>query len=1406
MQQLKRTEVKMKKNINLLFIYILILVSSCVGTIDQELPEFTQSSDAFTNPNFSFNGLSDGSVKAIAHNKVLLRFWPASGGSGNFSYRVYLNSDFSSVATSYGASQIHRNYLGQYELVVNNLDRSANYAFTVRAFDAESFKEDLNTHQLEARTFSFYVPDFDGVDEVTNLSGIEASSGLKASWFEATTPVDDPFSISPYRPVGYKVYYSASPINLLENTSSVNFKSTNSSAQVEDVINGLSEDTFFYFLVRAVAANGSEDQNEKVFEAKTLLETNEINFDGLTNVAVDTTSCSSASVDLSWNLGSGSYNRYKIVRRTQPFNQLTFDHNVDRSSDTSWNIQLLSNLNITNYKAVGLNFNQDYYFAVYACNSSTNICQNSHPSAEASRVTPIRVQATIDNISFEDSSLDDVVLRFQTPQNSCFDKIVIYRHDSATDPNKTEVNSFSNPIRLDTSDLRNSEFTRVVIDLEVAQAYHFSAETELDGISSQSSNIYTFDGTTKPIYNFQSFVCDQDSVTQEFKCTWAIESQSGDTYESFKSQYRNFAIAYASYPNEGTPYSISESEFTCSGVVCESSNSDHIVITPINISQLEHVFTTPLSPGRTHAFRLIADTNIPGLDDFTMQTSAFAPQLTATHQGWFNFIALGPKVKRNVLIDEYMEVDSSTHLVYPKVALAPSQGVSSSNRGIVSLEWNDFSLSTGESFYDFYNNLTDGSEAKNKSGYKVYRKEALFENEVVSNDHNSSGWVEVTTGYIVPQALDTEQLEGVIEKKFARFVDYTASTGDPIPSGGEDVTYRPTNNTTTGKAYYYKVILFIDDQEISMTSSAEYNEISIPKIIIPPNNMALVHPWIANAAACKLMQKTSDPLNNYRCEYDGLGHTDVNGSKYLDQNGYLFIDRFEMGINYSRGNSNDPTDGCRVISGETLTSDNSQPIEHFFYGHPNHPRVTGSNPFVDPNVDSTATDLSVGDCVGSKSPARLRLEAKQGTVFMIHPYNSAAYVQIDSGVGSTWRLTGTVDSGSAIGENEDFEHMFSNQAGLHPMKNQSLISVPKFCSHHKVNLKYGSSNFTSAIDKKLMSRREQVAASDYQPQVLNVDMNDYFDGRDNGKCNSWFAYNNANNYFENSISSGYVNRFGGNLTDQSLRIKYFKYIRTNPFSSSSRSGFNNVNSSLITGSDELDSKGLQSLYFYDSSQCVSRYGIQDLFGNVKESLRDKTVCNFDTNNDLFCSMGYTNVATQAGPFFGPYGEVQNDWLNGDGKYLSFSRIDNFDTGSTNILGAISRNNVNIGSWANEFSGFFNTLLGMPLGVNANLDNAITTVQNNSVPGVTQNFNFSFQETRINDSILASMFLRGYNDRSWMHYNSGTGTFNYLTRDVYMTSGGGSTGDGAHRGRWGMSFGSADSNLGTGGRCSVLIEY
>lgn len=108
-------------------------------------------------------------------------------------------------------------------------------------------------------------------------------------------------------------------------------------------------------------------------------------------------------------------------------------------------------------------------------------------------------------------------------------------------------------------------------------------------------------------------------------------------------------------------------------------------------------------------------------------------------------------------------------------------------------------------------------------------------------------------------------------------------------------TYKDTT-VTSGATYYYVVRPVAGSTAIS-TPEAD-SEVVVP---VPPDNMTLIHRWLANNDTCSTMGRAVDRTHNYRCTFSGPASIVDTGVSYYDIGTSFFDDRFEAGCNYTSG-------------------------------------------------------------------------------------------------------------------------------------------------------------------------------------------------------------------------------------------------------------------------------------------------------------------------------------------------------------------------------------------------------------------------------------------------------------------------------------------------------------------------
>ena len=305
----------------------------------------------------------------------------------------------------------------------------------------------------------------------------------------------------------------------------------------------------------------------------------------------------------------------------------------------------------------------------------------------------------------------------------------------------------------------------------------------------------------------------------------------------------------------------------------------------------------------------------------------------------------------------------------------------------------------------------------------------------------------------------------------------TASGGEdfssPLTRGVSPVAHSYTDNTVSpSTTYYYIVRPVIGDTEHE-TSDID-SEI---KVMVPPVNMALVHRWIANWEMCsQLMGRTSDRNNNYRCSYMGPG----NNGGYYDTGQNTFWDTFDMGCNFTSGNSNsalscgDSMNGCLGI----LTSGQS----------------------FNPN------GVITGGLTASGAPQ----------IF----YDRASGGCWSSNGGTSWTSANTIPSPFS-----GYSTLASNQPGLPPLVQIDQQPAQYACNQFSV---------PGIGTKRLPKRSEQFVAGAWAPSLSDSSIVNLESSATVGNCNS---NNGAGLVYDNNQTPGNLDTLPGTLDSNILSVR-----------------------------------------------------------------------------------------------------------------------------------------------------------------------------------------------------------------------------------------------------------------------------
>lgn len=173
----------------------------------------------------------------------------------------------------------------------------------------------------------------------------------------------------------------------------------------------------------------------------------------------------------------------------------------------------------------------------------------------------------------------------------------------------------------------------------------------------------------------------------------------------------------------------------------------------------------------------------------------------------------------------------------------------------------------------------------------------------------------------------------------------------------------------------------------------------------------------------------------------------------------------------------------------------------------------------------------------------------------------------------------------------------SNKAKLPPLTGINQPDMNKLCSLYKVEvgLKSSSGSFIShsaVTPKRLLRRKEYIASAAWPQQYTESKVNQIEKGT----------------YVENSIYKGCngPEKIRGIATPVggAAAIHKGEYIAPN-FANADM-----TNTYFMTGSTFRDGNGIN----YSTEKCVSRFGIQDLVGNLKETMSEEIYCDYTKDN------------------------------------------------------------------------------------------------------------------------------------------------------------------------------------------------
>lgn len=239
---------------------------------------------------------------------------------------------------------------------------------------------------------------------------------------------------------------------------------------------------------------------------------------------------------------------------------------------------------------------------------------------------------------------------------------------------------------------------------------------------------------------------------------------------------------------------------------------------------------------------------------------------------------------------------------------------------------------------------TEGSHRRDrKIGYKIFR-----------SDDNQKTWVDLTMRHPDKNPFQRSDNEGLVysdnvvyfkvngtrrtEERRVTFTDYSVRYIE-----------KDRGVTERGRVLFYKVVPYINGVALEY-KNAEANPHYIARVVLPPPNMAFVSRLMANRQACIELGKESEIRKGagefYSCPYNGIGAKGMTKpwrttETYMDMGGDLLVDRYELGCDWTRG---DTTDGAPDSSLSDSEAGNSSVLFDIYKDFTEEEGISGGNP------------------------------------------------------------------------------------------------------------------------------------------------------------------------------------------------------------------------------------------------------------------------------------------------------------------------------------------------------------------------------------------------------------------------------------------------------------------------------
>ncbi len=241
-------------------ILTLLILGGCVGTVEDAKQAFSKVNNAPEAP-LNFGGIFMAS--AISDSRIEVFFYPASGGSGKYTYDITISN--AAFPISVPGEVMKTDFRGLLRHTITGLDRVATYILKVEVRDEETNVSSNTNITRTVTTFDNMVADFNGISSASNMPGQDGKDSIRVRWTPARS---SGLTVQPWSPKTYEIVVVDSerltPLDMDVTSFGPGdgrwvYGVNHDNALNEYVIRGLPSEKKFYVRMRAIHDGSVDD-------------------------------------------------------------------------------------------------------------------------------------------------------------------------------------------------------------------------------------------------------------------------------------------------------------------------------------------------------------------------------------------------------------------------------------------------------------------------------------------------------------------------------------------------------------------------------------------------------------------------------------------------------------------------------------------------------------------------------------------------------------------------------------------------------------------------------------------------------------------------------------------------------------------------------------------------------------------------------------------------------------------------------------------------------------------------------------------------------------------------------------------------------------------------------------------